>query len=42
VTVSGVAGGLKADPSAVETVLADLATETSILTETEDGYRRLS
>jgi hypothetical protein len=42
VTVSGVAGGLKADPSAVETVLDDLATETTILRETENAYRRLS
>jgi hypothetical protein len=42
VSVAELSGGLKEDPSAVEQVLAGLATETSILQETEDGYRRLS
>ena len=42
VTVSNLAGGLRENPSSVEEVLDDLATETSILTETENGYRRLN
>ena len=42
VTVGNLAGGLRENPSSVGEVLDDLATETSILEETEDGYRRLS
>jgi phage/plasmid primase, P4 family, C-terminal domain len=41
-SVAGIAGALDADPTAVETVLADLVTRSKILEETEDGYRRLS
>jgi hypothetical protein len=41
-SVAGIAGALDADPTAVETVLADLVTRSKILAETEDGYRRLS